>query len=48
MGRIQDVFFWENPTDVLSMCINNNVAAVFIPNLDDVIWSVDGAATMSA
>ncbi len=30
------------------MCINNNVTAVFMPNLDDVILSVDGAATMLA
>ncbi len=34
--------------DVLSMCINNNVAAVFIPNLNYVILSVYGAATMLA
>ncbi len=34
--------------DVLSMCTNNNVTAVFIPNLDNVILSVDGAATMLA
>ncbi len=30
------------------MCINNNIAAVFMPNLDDVILSADGAATMLA
>ncbi len=41
-------FFRENPTDLLSMCIDNNVADVFICNLDDVILSVDGAATMLA
>ncbi len=41
-------FFRENPTDVLSMCINSNIVAVFIPNLNDVILSVDGAATMLA
>lgn len=29
------------------MCINNNVAAVFMP-LDNVITSDDGAATMLA
>ncbi len=38
--------FPGSPTDVLSICINNNVTAVFISNLDDVILSVDGAATM--
>ena len=31
----------------ISLYINNNVAAVFMP-LDDVILSVDGAATMLA
>ncbi len=41
-------FFWENPTDVLSICINNNIAATFIPNLDNIILSVDGAATILA
>ncbi len=30
------------------MCINNNIAAIFMPNLDDVILSVNGAATMLA
>ncbi len=30
------------------MCINNNVTVVFMPNLDCVILSVDGAATMLA
>ncbi len=30
------------------MCINNNVAVVFMPHLDDVILSVDGAATVLA
>ncbi len=30
------------------MCINNNVAALFMPNLDDVILSVDGATTQLA
>ncbi len=34
--------------DVLSMCINNNVAAVFIPNLDYIVLSVEGAVTMLA
>ncbi len=29
------------------MCINNNVASIFISNLDDIILSVGGAATMS-
>ncbi len=28
------------------MCINTNVAAIFMPNLDYVIFSVKGAATM--
>ncbi len=37
-------FFRQNPTDVLFMYTNNHV--VFIPNLDDVILSVDGAATV--
>ncbi len=41
-------FFREIPTDVLSMYINSNVAAVFIPNLGDVILSVDGTATLLA
>ncbi len=27
--------------------INNNVAAVFMPNLDDIILSVAGAATLA-
>ncbi len=27
------------------MCMNNNVAAIFMHNLDDVILSVDGGAT---
>ncbi len=30
------------------MCINNNIAAAFMPNLDYVILSVDGAAKMLA
>ncbi len=30
------------------MCLNNDVAAVFMPNLDDVILNADGAATMLA
>ncbi len=30
------------------MYMNNNVCAVFMPNLGDVILSVDGAATMLA
>ncbi len=34
--------------DVLSLCINNDVTAIFIPNLDDIILSVDGAATVLA
>ncbi len=38
----------EKSNDVLSLCINNEVVAVFIPNLDDVILIVDGAATMLA
>ncbi len=37
--------FQENPTDVLSMCINNNIIAIFIPNLDYIILNV---ATMLA
>ncbi len=34
--------------NMLSTCINNNVVAVFIPNLDYIILSVDGAATVIA
>lgn len=30
------------------MCINNNTAAIFMPNLDGVILSVDRAAAMLA
>ncbi len=30
------------------VCINNNVAAVFMPNVDYIILSVDGAATILA
>ncbi len=30
------------------MCRNSNVAAVFMPNLDDINLSVDGAATTLA
>ncbi len=30
------------------MCINNDVAAIFTPNSDDIILSVDGAAAMLA
>ncbi len=30
------------------VCMNNNIAAIFMHNLDYVILSVDGAATMLA
>ncbi len=30
------------------MCMNNNVVAVFFPNLDNIVMSFDGAATMLA
>ncbi len=30
------------------MCVNNKVAALFMPKSDDIILSVDGAATMLA
>ncbi len=35
-------------TQYADLCMINNVAAVFLPNLVDVILSVDGAATMLA